>query len=263
MKLTPKAQAALNSVVERFQSGDLSPIVEVACIRLNPDAPASHWSFNNQVLAYAQTDNLDCRGFRQWQEKGRTVQKGESAAYIFAPLTHKVKEQGDEKERMALHGFKGIPVFPYTATAPLPGTEDEMPLPYEPTEPPPLAGVAERLGIDVRYHPLPPDRRGDCKTDGSQINVGTHDVKTFFHELAHAVHARVNGGKLNGGQEETQETLAEFTACVLMELYGYEDRSGNAWRYIAGYSDDPMKAVMKALDTVGKVLAVIEENGDN
>ena len=40
MKLSKKAQTALDQMVAKFQSGDLSPIVEIARIRLDPNAPA-------------------------------------------------------------------------------------------------------------------------------------------------------------------------------------------------------------------------------
>ena len=80
MKLSPKAQAALDRVVNTFKRGDLSPITEVVRLRLGSDAPASRWTFSNQVLAYAQTGELDCRGYRQWQQVGRQVKKGARAA---------------------------------------------------------------------------------------------------------------------------------------------------------------------------------------
>jgi hypothetical protein len=50
---------------------------------------------------------------------------------------------------------------------------------------------------------------------------------------------------------------AEFTACVLMEVYDLGDRSGNAWRYIQAYASNPIQAIARALDTVEKVLEVL------
>ena len=41
MKLSPKAQAALDRVVNKFKQGDLSPITDVVRLRLGSDAPAS------------------------------------------------------------------------------------------------------------------------------------------------------------------------------------------------------------------------------
>ena len=92
--------------------------------------------------------------------------------------------------------------------------------------------------------------------DGSEITLGTHDPEVFFHELAHAAHARIDG--LRPGQHTDQETIAEFTAAVLMALYGLGDRTGNAWRYIQSYSKDPLTAIQRALSTVEKVLILLE-----
>ena len=50
---------------------------------------------------------------------------------------------------------------------------------------------------------------------------------------------------------------AEFTAAVLMHLYGLGDRTGNCWRYIQNYAPDPLQAIVKALGTVEKVLALL------
>lgn len=68
---------------------------------------------------------------------------------------------------------------------------------------------------------------------------------------------------LKGGQCTGQETIAEFTAAVLMRLYGLGDRSGNCWRYIAGYAKDPLRAIVRALTTVEKVLALLLGNGSS
>ena len=63
--------------------------------------------------------------------------------------------------------------------------------------------------------------------------------------LAHAAHAKLEG-KLQGGQDAGQETVAEFTAAVLMHLYGLGDRTGNCWKYIQYYASDPLQAIVKA-----------------
>ena len=79
MQLSTKAQASINKVIERFKSGDLSPISSVVRIKLDPSAPAKNWSLSNKILAFTQAEELDCRGFRQWQNIGRQIKKGSSA----------------------------------------------------------------------------------------------------------------------------------------------------------------------------------------
>jgi len=252
MQLSDKAQEALNQVVARFQSGDLSAVVEVVRLRRQAaDAPSQSWSLSNQVLAYIQTHSLDCRGYRQWEQVGRQVRKGARAAWILAPITILIENEDGEKVSV-VRGFKSVPVFAVHDT-------DGKPLPqvdYTPPILPPLSDVARKLGVTVAWQPTPADRLGDCDLTGQRIRVGTHDAQVFFHELAHAAHARLNG-HLRGGQHADQETIAEFTACVLMQLYGLGDRSGNAWRYIRSYNSDPIRAIAEALTTVEKVLEVL------
>lgn len=248
MKPSPKAQAALDGVVERFKSGDISPVVEMTRIKLPEDAPVAKWSFGNRVMAFAQANTIDCRGYRQWESAGRQVKKGERAAYIFGPIL--VPDENDDGEKYSrLVGFRPIPVFGYHQT------DGENGLTYEPKEPPPLMDVAERLGIAVKWGPMV-KALGNCTTGGDTITVGADQPRTFWHELAHACHARIENG-LKGGQDARQETIAEFTACVLAQMYGH-DYTGNAWDYISSYNSDPLKAIFSALSTVEKVIALIE-----
>ncbi len=257
MKLSDTAQASLQRVIEQFKEGDLSPIREVVRIQLDTAAPASKWSLSNKVLAFIQAGELDCRGFRQWEQVGRHVKKGSNAIYILRPRLAKITKLEDKetKEYLLCVGFATLPVFAASET-----DGNEAIQSYEPAELPPLVEVAKSLGIAVDYIPVAPDRLGDCNPDGSKIRIGTHDPSVFFHELAHAIHARIIG-KLKGGQNSEQETVAEFTAAVLMDIYGLENHTGNAWRYISHYSDDPLVAITKALGTVEKVLAVLFDCG--
>ena len=254
MKLSQRAQESLRKVLHQFQSGDLSPITQVVRIRLADNAPAAKWSLSNKVLAYSQAGELDCRGFRQWERAGRKIKKGERAVYILRPVmvkNHHLESTQDD-EYLCL-GFSTVPVFAASST------QGEGMIPsYQPSQLPPLAQVAEKLGISVEYVPVGGDKLGDCQTDGSKIRLGTHQEKVFFHELAHAIHAHLNG-QLERGQQTKQETVAEFTSAVLMQLYGLGDTTGNAWRYISTYAQDPLLAITKALGTVEQVLAVLME----
>jgi hypothetical protein len=254
MKLSDKAQESMNKVIEKFQNGDLSPISRVARIRLDPSAPAYKWSLSNKILAFIQAEELDCRGFGQWKDIGRSIKKGCKAVYIVRPLTIKVTtEETEEKENRICIGFSTIPVFAAS------DTEGEgLVQNYQPVEFPPLLDVAQKFNIAVEFVPIVPDRLGDSKTDGSKIRIGTKDPSVFFHELTHAIQAKVEG-PLQGGQQTDQETVAEFTAAVLMDFYGFRDHSGNAWNYISHYATDPLTAITKAMGTVEKVLQVLLE----
>ena len=250
MHLSEKAQASLERVIAKFQAGDLSAVTAITRIQLDPDAPMHKWSLCNKVLAFGQAQELDCRGFRQWQEVGRQVKKGSKAIYILRPHTIKKENQGEEE--LVCVGFSAVAVFAASST------EGETPLPnYAPKALPPLHDLAVRYGINVSYVPVNPKALGDCTSDGSRIRLASHDPRIFFHELAHAIHARIDG-ELTGGQQVKQETVAELTCAVLMDFYGLGDNTGNAWGYISQYADDPLLAITKALRTVEKVLKELQ-----
>jgi len=258
MKLSEKAQKSLDKVIQQFQSGDLSPIVDV--VRFPPLAgiPSEKWSLGNQVMAYIQTGTLDCRGFRQWQKVGRKVKKGEKAAWILGPVTRK-KEDDNGEEVMAVVGFTGISVFGAEQTEGVrPGVGA---LDYEidrtPRQLPPLVDVAETLGVTVRWQSVPADRLGDYQPMADAIRMGTEDTAVFFHELAHAAHYRVEAAISGRGKVQHKEVVAEFTACVLMELYGIRDHTGNAWNYLSSYSDDPLTAITKGMSAIEDVIALL------
>jgi antirestriction protein ArdC len=249
MNLSDKAKESLNKVIIKFQSGDLSPITQSLRIQLDPSAPASKWTLANRVLAYSQSLSVDCRGFRQWEQVGRKVKKGTRAVYILRPRTITKEEEGKEPESICV-GFAAIPVFAIEAT------EGEPVPSYAPSAPPPLYDLALRMGIDVIYAPLPEDRWGDYSPSRDSIRLATHDEATFFHELAHAAHKRLRG-ELKEGQDAEQETVADLAACVLMDLYGLRDDTGNTWKYIFHYHPDPLTAICKAVSEVEQVLAVL------
>lgn len=252
MQLSPEARTALDQVVRKFQSGDLAPIVDIARLRAKDGIPSDRWTLSNRVLAYFQTGTLDCRGFRQWQEAGRRVKAGARAAYILAPIMREVIDPDTGEVHTVLMGFRSVSVFPVDVTDGKP----VVPTSFAPATLPPLANVARDLGVSIEYLPLALGTYGDCTVRGDRIRLATHDDAVFFHELAHAAHARIDG-KLKGGQHSDQETVAEFTSAVLMQMYGLRDHSGNAWRYISRYNADPLVAVVKALSTVEKVIALL------
>ena len=149
MKLSQNAQNALNKVVKKFESGDLSVVTEVIRIKLLEDRPAASWTLGNQVLAYIQTGSLDCRGYKQWEEVSRHVKRGCRAAYILAPRLVLIEDELTGTEKKTLCGFFGVPVFAYHDT----GGDTLAELSYAPRELPPLMEAAERLGVEVTWQP--------------------------------------------------------------------------------------------------------------
>jgi len=249
--MSTKSEEAITHIVEQFKSGNISKAFRAVMIKSEAtDMPSEKWSFSNRVLAYMQTAELDCRGYRQWEAAKRNVKKGSQAAYIWGPC---VKPDPKDKDKTIVIGFTPIPVFSVADTEgePLPPPPD-----YSPEQLPALALMAEKLGISVTYQPLPPDRYGDYAPSKDRIRLGTHYAKTFYHELAHAIHNRIEGLK---GVKSHVETVADFAACVLMAIYEGEDTTGNTWEYVQVYNPkDPIKAIMKALKTVEEIVKFIE-----
>jgi len=254
--ITENAQQIVKKLLDRFQSGDIAPLIDIATLKLANEAsiPASRWSICNQLLAYLQTGEIDCRGFRQWQQVRRYVKKGSHAAYILGPVT--IKDA--ETETLKLVGFKSIPVFPASMTD---GEPIPEPVSLAPASLPPLFEVAQAWGIQVDYIPFKGDAYGSFHSISKTIRLATYEEKVFFHELAHAGHARLE--TLKGGQNPRQETIAEFCSCVLMGVYGLRDTTGYTWEYIKSYNpENPIKAVMDALDTIDKVINQILETAN-
>jgi hypothetical protein len=186
-------------VVQLFSSKQLPDLCAKALINA-PAKPSSRWSFGNQLLMLLAGTN-DARGFRQWQEVGRTVSRGSKAFYILGPVRKRVRrkvsdkpEEPGEEYTDVLVGFMPIPVFRYEDTQ-----GQDLPV-YQPKAPPPLMEVAERFGMRVQYERLHPGVYGATDHINKIILLATEDADVFFHELGHAIH-RSFERKSGHGQE--------------------------------------------------------------
>jgi len=244
--MSPNAEKAMQEVIQKFQTGNLSDMIKIATFEIPASWPSAKWSMGNKMLAYIQARTLNARGFHAWKEVKRQVKKGAHSIYIWAPRMIKKEEKGEEKTRLI--GFIPVAVFPIETTEGEPLKED-----LTPRELPPLFEVAARLGVSVKFQPVAPDRLGDC--GHNLINLGTTDKHVFWHELAHAAH-QVTDPEYKERSSQYKEIIAEFTACVLSALYK-DDFTGNTWEYLKIFSDDPLKAVMKAGQHIEQVLDLI------
>ena len=244
--MTPNAEKAMQEVIQKFQTGELSELVKIAAFEIPASWPSAKWSMGNKMLAYIQARTLNARGFQAWREVKRQVLKNAHAIYIWAPRMVKTEEKGEEKTRLI--GFMPVAVFPIDATEGEALKED-----LTPRQLPPLFEVAARLGVTVKFQPVAPDRLGDCGHD--LINLGTEDPRVFWHELSHAAHQKTDQ-EYASRSSSYKEVVAEFTSCVLAALYGY-DYTGTTWQYLSMFSTDPLKAIMKAGQHIEAVLNLI------
>jgi|GEM_PF-1915550 len=244
--MTPNAEKAMQEVIQKFQTGELSELIKIAAFEIPLSWPSAKWSMGNKMLAYVQSRTLNARGFQAWKEVKRQVKKGAHGIYIWAPKI--IKNEDKEKDKTQLIGFFPVAVFPIETTEGEPLKDD-----LTPRQLPPLFDVAARLGVTVKFQPITPDRLGDC--GHGLINMGTDDPRVFWHELSHAAH-QVTDPEYKERSSQYKEIVAEFTACVIANLYSY-DYTGTTWEYLKMFSTDPLKAIMKAGQHIERVLDLI------
>jgi len=256
-----KIREICGKLIAMFESGQAPLVIARSVIQKKEGArPSDSWSIGNRILMFlAGTE--DARGYRQWEEVGRHVKKGAKAFYILAHCTKEKTEKiinpetGKEQEekKIVIVGFRGIPVFRYEDT-------EGKPLPvidYKPEILPPLYDVAIKMGIKVEWQPYSGREYGYFTVGGQKIVLKSKDASVFFHELGHAAHSQFKTQR--GGQQADQEIVAEMTAAVLSELYGYQNSLGNSWQYIKHYSEgDPNKAIRNILHVLSDVEKCVE-----
>lgn len=196
------------------------------------EIPMSKWSFNNQWLMMMQ-GTADARGHKQWQSIGRNPLDWQKQISILIPLIAKSKDKESGEESSVIKGFKTIGLYAVENTYGKPLSDQ-----YKDLKLPKMVDVAEKLGCKVRFENtksknawgyLSPNPR---KTE---IVLGTEDQGTFFHELAHLAHLRLDG-KLKNGQDPEQEAIAQLSACVLARIYGFSVEN-YTFKYIGHYAE--------------------------
>ena len=128
MKTYRRAKEAVNQIIEAFKEGTIPEAMSQQFINWNSDIPCRKWSPCNQLLV-ALAGFSDARGYRQWQDVGRQVQKGQKGVPILIPLHYKVEdedERGDDEPEYRLAGFSSAIVFGKQQTEgdPVPGEEE-------------------------------------------------------------------------------------------------------------------------------------------
>lgn len=246
------AEAAAAAIVRAFETPNALPApLATLFIRTGDDVPCRTWSWRNRLLV-ALAGHADARGFRQWQQAGRWVKKGEKAVTILAPVLKPVRDEGTGKSKELLVGFRGIPVFGLAQTdgPPLPALDGEAERWVGSL---PLVEVARRWGLSVGVFEGEAGGRHGYYRRGRAIGLGVRNLATWCHELVHAADDRA-GNLTERGQHWRSETVAQLGAAVLLRLMGYDGEAdlGGSWRYIAGY------ALAERLEVVSACCKVLE-----
>ncbi len=258
--MNDKIKQTLNQIIEHFKNGDIPEAVSLACYPI-PNTPSIKWSFLNRTLMFLAGTG-DGRGFRQWQEVNRWVKSGAKAFYILVPCFRKeIDDDGEEKT--VLYYFRCAPVFKYEDT-------DGEPIDHHKIEVPdlPLIKRAFEWGISVKAIPGEYKCYGYYSHDRKEIILASPEEKVFFHELAHASHARILGG-LKTKQDPIQEIVAELAAQSLYRIVGKReaDTTGNSFKYIEAYAANlkmsAHTACLFVLNETEKVLTNILKGDDH
>jgi len=269
MKYYGKAESAAARIVGLFRAGNVPKVLAPIVIKRRDGVPCRRWSWSNQLIT-ALHGYSDARGFRQWEQVGRHVKKSERAFYILAPCTRKIRERdgetGEESDRVALYGFRGVPVFGYEQTdgAALPvDTENQQFI-----DGLPLVSVASAWGLSVETYDGADARHRGYYRHGQGIALGVKNLATWAHELVHAADARHGTLTKKSGQQLDNDVVAELGGAVLLQCLGYEHDSdtGGAWRYIERYAEKhgkaPISVCEKLLSRVCDAVALILDTAD-
>ncbi len=264
-----QAEGAAARILEAFQGGDIPKALAPIFIRRRDDVPCRAWSWSNQLLV-ALAGHADARGYRQWQQVGRHVRKGEKAFHILVPMVGKRAEKnaetGEEQERIFIRGFSSAPVFGLDQT-------DGEPLP--PPDPAiaawldslPIRQVAESWGLSVDAYNGQPGRALGKYRHASGIALGVENLSTWAHELVHAADDRL-GQLKERGQHWRSETVAELGGAVLLETLGYDSEAdrGGCWEYVKAYATDagiePVTACQRVLKRMCDAVALILDTAE-
>ena len=252
--MNEKVKTVLESIVQRFERGDIPELIAYSTFPI-PNIPAAKWSLLNRILM-SLSGTSDARGFKQWKTVDRYVKKGAKAFSILAPRLAKKETEDEEAEKIILVGFLSIPVFRVEDT-------EGKALDYEELELPelPLMDVAREWGISIKAIPGNYHSFGSYSQSRKEISLATKEESVFFHEISHAAHQRILG-ELKNGQDWRQEIVAELSAAVLCQLVGKtSDYLGNHYQYIERYGKEasltPWQACIKVMGDVEKVLNLI------
>lgn len=264
MKFVNKAEEAAADILRAFEnpSNLPKPLAQVFVHRRD-GSPCRDWSWRNQLIV-AIRGHSEARGFRQWEQAGRRVKTGEKAFRILSPLARKVVDEESEKEKTAVYGFKGTPVFGYDQTEgePLPNRNFDTDQWLDSL---PLREVARAWGLSVAAYNGQGGSYLGAYRHRQGIALGVENLSTWCHELVHAADDR--NGKLKG-KKVRKETVAELGGAVLLSILGYEREAdlGGCWECIKSYAGeeriDVLAACGRVLDRTCEAVALILDTAE-
>jgi antirestriction protein ArdC len=254
-KVTPEsntnraAHLLAESVAKLMQSDNYK-----AALRLRKKM--RQYSFSNVYLIWLQCPFASyVAGYQQWKALGRQVRKGETSIAITAPITK--KREGEEKQYDLL-GYKTASVFDISQTD---GDALELPVPkiLEDSSDEIHASIncletyCKIQNIALTYERLERAKGMYSKTKHSIILRNDlpplQTLKTFIHELAHALMHRETNDRVRG------ELEAESCAFLVCDALGL-DSSQYSFPYLINWATNP-REILPAAERACKTADII------
>lgn len=263
-RMHSSVQKEIQGLLDCFLSPDSLDLVAKSMFRRGLGLPSDKWSALNRLIMMRH-QSFDARGPKAWMSVGRKPEKGGYFS-ILAPIIIKKKNPlypgvNQDPVNTICIGFKSILVWPVEKT-------QGDPIDYKADkELPEFHGkaIAEKWGIKIKQGFENPSYYAYFSPEKKEIVMATPDNQTFFHELAHAADEKVSG-KLKAGQDESQEIVAEFSAAVLMRLFGMKSNDKATFNYIDMYAKaqkkDAIDSVIPLISRISKVINLIMDESE-
>lgn len=229
---------------------------------------------NIQMILRQNPNASYVASFKKWKDEfSRSVNKGEKALRIFAPITVKKRDPKTNEPLLDKDGkeitytsFKLVPVFDVSQT-----DGKELPKPvYE------LKGsyqdygnlyksakeVSEANGVPISFSENTKGAKGYYSPVSNEIVIKKglseqHTLKTIFHEMAHSDLHNLEKRAETPFNLSTAELQAESVAFVVSSHYGL-DTSEYSFGYLASWTQDP-----KGLSDLEGQIKIVQKEADS
>ena len=229
---------------------------------------------NIQMILKQNPNASYVASFKKWKDEfSRSVNKGEKALRIFAPITVKKRDPKTNEPLLDKDGneqtytsFKLVPVFDVSQT-----DGKELPKPvYE------LKGsyqdygnlyksakeVSEANGVPISFSEDTKGAKGYYSPVSNEIVIKKglseqHTLKTIFHEMAHSDLHNLEKRAETPFNLSTAELQAESVAFVVSSHYGL-DTSEYSFGYLASWTQDP-----KGLSDLEGQIKIVQKEADS
>ena len=229
---------------------------------------------NIQLILMQNPEASHVASFKKWKDEfERSVNKGEKALRIFAPMTLKRRDPKTNEPLLDENGneqtftsFKLVPVFDVSQTdgkeLPKPiyeleGTYEDYGNLYKSAK-----EVSEANGVPLSFSKDTKGSNGFYSVTNNEIVIKQgmseqQTLKTIFHEMAHSDLHNMEKLQETPLKRSTAELQAESVAFVVASHYGL-DTSEYSFGYLATWTDDP-----KGLSDLEGQIKIVQKEADS